>query len=294
MKILVTGATGFVGREFVSKYQSIYDIYVLVRESSDISQLKQLVCTINNFSQYEDILEIFKKENFDGVVHFASTIIIEHESDELENIIGSNITYGTFLLESCKKTKVKWFINTGTYWQNYQNENYNPVNLYAATKEALEVIARYYTETSDLVFSTIKLNDTFGLSDTRNKVFSLWNKIANTGETLNMSKGEQVIDISYIEDIIYAYECMISNLNSNNSKLYNNKAYCVKSNERMSLKDLAKLFEGATGRTLNINWGGRPYRDRETMLPADNIALVPNWEQKYTLKEAIIKTIGVN
>jgi len=294
MTILVTGATGYIGREFIKSLQNKYNLIVLVRESSDVTELKELKCSIEKFDNYENINTIFENLLIDGVIHFASNVIVEHKTDDISNLVDSNIKYATFLLDSCVKNNVKWFINTGTFWQNYQNEDYNPVNLYASTKEAFKVISKYYTQTSDLIFTTIKLNDTFGPNDTRPKIFNLWDKYSQNNEILDMSKGEQIIDISYIEDIIYAYKCMIDNLNSNNNKLFNNEEYVVTSSQRMTLKELAKLFQKITNRELKINWGGRDYRKREVMIPLYDVKTVPNWKQQYSLEEAILKTIGEN
>ena len=58
---------------------------------------------------------------------------------------------------------------------------------------------------------------------------------------------------------------------------FKNKTFGVSSNERMSLKELATLFEEATGNILNIKWGGRPYREREVMVPWENAEPVPGW-----------------
>ena len=148
-----------------------------------------------------------------------------------------------------------------------------------------------YTETSNLIFTTIKLNDTFGPNDTRNKVFNIWNKIAKSGEILDMSAGAQIIDISYIEDVVNAYIVMIDNLNQQDSIKYKNKTYVVTNKERITLKKLSKIFEDSTQTTLNINWGGREYRNREVMIPFSLGESVPNWEQKFSLKDAITKTI---
>jgi nucleoside-diphosphate-sugar epimerase len=293
MKILVTGATGFIGRELVKKLQYSYDVVTLVRESSDILMLKELNCKIIKYKQNLEIIDIFQKEKIDAVIHCASFVIVKHNKNKIEELLNSNIMYGTYLLEASKISGAKWFINTGTFWQNYNNDDYNPVNLYAATKEAFENIAKYYTETSDLVFTTIKLNDTFGPNDTRDKIFNLWNNICKTNKSLDMSKGDQIIDISYIEDIINAYNLLINHLNSDKYLEFNHKTFAVKSNERMTLKELSKVFEDVIGKKLNINWGKRTYRNREVMNPIDSIALVPNWKQQYTLKEAIKKTIGV-
>ncbi len=292
MTMLITGATGYIGREFVKAYSEEYNIIALIRDSSDISQLEALNCTIERFADFSEIDTIFSENNIDGVLHFASNVVVEHTVNQIDSLLESNIKFGVYLLEACKKYNVKWCINTGTFWQNYESEDYNPVNLYAATKEAFQDIAKYYTQISDLIFTTIKLNDTFGPNDTRPKIFNLWDKYSKSGEILDMSKGEQVIDISYIEDVLSAFKTMIENLQNDDNTIYNNSCYVVSSSQRMPLKKLAILFEKVTKKKLNINWGGRPYRDREVMKPYDSGILVSNWKQKYTLEEAIIKTIG--
>ena len=291
MKILVTGTTGFIGKELIRSLQNRYDISALVRQSSDTIELEDMNCEIVKFHNYEDIIDIFTNTNFMGVIHIASNVVVEHKNSDIEQLMSSNITFGTYLLEASKQTGVKWFINTGTFWQNYQNKDYNPVNLYAATKEAFEVVAKYYTETSDLIFATIKLNDTFGPNDTRPKVFNLWNGISKIGEVLDMSKGEQIIDISYIEDVINSYTILIEHLNSNDATRFKNKTFVVSNKEKVSLTKLARLFEAVTNSKLNINWGARNYRQREVMKPYSLGEDVPNWEQKYSLKDGIRKTL---
>lgn len=292
MTIVVTGATGYIGKEFIRAYGNIYKIIAFVRVTSDTSGLQSLNCQIRHYKNFKEIDKFFKNTHISGIIHFASNIVIEHSIDDIENLLNSNIAYGIYLLESCKKNGVKWFLNTGTFWQNYESKHYNPVNLYAATKESFQTLAKYYTESSNLIFTTIKLNDTFGPNDTRSKIFNLWDNYSKSGALLNMSQGEQIIDISYIEDVINAFFIMIKNLESSNYRDYNNKSYIVCSQERMTLKELSKFFEHVTKRTLNINWGGRSYREREVMVPYKEGELVPGWRQQYSLKEAIQKTIG--
>jgi len=292
MKILITGATGFIGQNLIrSLLSKNYDIYCIVRESSDISNIDSRVSIFKYDEKVDSLIDFFKKEKFDGVIHLASLFLASHSKNDISNLILSNIKFGTELLEGCKESCVKWFINTGTFWQNYENSNYNPVNLYAATKEAFESIAKYYVETSELIFTTVKLNDTFGPGDTRSKVFNIWNKIAKTQEVLEMSPGEQIIDISYIEDVVSAYKILIEHLDSDKKEELKNKEFVVTNSEKMSLKDLSKVYEEVTGAKLNIIWGGREYRDREVMSPYDKGVIVPGWRQQCTLKEAIIKTM---
>ncbi len=293
MKVLITGATGFIGQELVSfLLKKNIKIFCLVRENSDIDKIDKNATIINFDLDINNIIDLFLREKFDGVIHLASLFLSEHKTEEIDDLIFSNIQFGTKLLELSKISKVKWFINTGTLWQNFNNEEYNPVNLYAATKEAFEDIAKYYIQTSDLKFCTIKLNDTFGPNDTRNKIFNLWMKSLETKEILEMSPGEQIIDISYIEDIVEAYYILLNHLSSKDSKSFTNKTFVVSAERRMSLKDLSKIFEEVTNSKLNIIWGKREYRSREVMCPSTRYERVPGWKPKYKLEVAIKKMIG--
>lgn len=293
MKILITGATGFIGSSLVKVLlDKDFEIHTIVREHSDTTIVDKRANTFKYDGNIESLIKYFTQEKFDGVIHLASLFLASHTDKDISNLIRSNIQLGTELLEVSKSSKTKWFINTGTFWQNYDNEEYNPVNLYSATKKAFEIIAKYYTETSDLIFTTIKLNDTFGKNDTRNKVFNLWQKIAKSEETLEMSAGEQLIDICYIDDVVSAYEILIEHLNGKDASKFKNKEFAVTSEERMTLQKLSKTFEEATNSKLNIAWGVREYREREVMIPWNHGVLVPGWKPKYSLKEAISKTIG--
>lgn len=295
MKILVTGANGFIGQNLVKVLlDKNYEVHCIVRVDSNTSNISQNITIFKYDQNIDGLIKYFNEQKFDGLIHLASLFLATHTKNDISNLISSNIKFGTELLEACKISDVKWFINTGTFWQNYENEDYNPVNLYASTKEAFENIAKYYTETSNLIFTTIKLNDTFGANDTRNKVFNLWNKIAKSGETLEMSAGEQIIDISYIDDVVLAYEVLITHLSSDQKEDFKSKEFVVTNNEKMSLKELSKVFEEATNTRLNIKWEERPYREREVMIPYDKGQTVRNWNQKYTLKQSIQKTIGEN
>ncbi len=290
MKILFTGATGFIGTNLTQSLSKKHELFALVRKSATIVNIENFT-TILKYESNTDLQKIFEQYHFDGVVHLASLYLRHHHIEDIDLLIDSNVAFGTKILEACKQNGVKWFLNTGTFWQHYNNEKYNPVNLYAATKEAFEKMAKYYTETSNLIFVTLKLNDTFGPNDTREKIFNLWDKIAKTGETLDMSDGEQIMDICYIDDVVNAYDILINHLSSNDAYKLKNKTFAVKSKERVSLKELAKIYEECTGKKLKINWGAKAYSKREVMIPWENGEKVPGWEPKFSLKDAICETV---
>lgn len=268
MNILVTGATGYIGSNIVREMSIKHNLYILVRPKSKVENFPTSKVFI--FNDNISLLSSFLNENkIDGVIHLASSVIVEHKPEQIKDLILSNIYLGTAILEACVNTKVRWFLNTGTIWQNYNSpdyeDKYNPVNLYAATKQAFMTMAKYYTETSDIRFCTLKLCDTYGPGDTRRKVMSLFEEIAKSGATLDMSPGEQKLDLLHIDDVVKGFETLANLLNENKEDLRDE--YVLSSGKQISLKDLAAQYEKEHNVKLNINWGGRPYRKREVMKP---------------------------
>lgn len=267
MNILVTGATGFVGKNLLPVLSLNNDVHILVRPRSNRGELD-----VEHVVEFSDdiasLAEYLRQNEIEGVVHLASLYIAEHKSEQVKDIISSNVYLGTAILEACKLAGVKWFLNTGTIWQNYNapdySDAYNPVNLYAASKQAFITMSKYYTETSDIRFCTLKLCDTFGANDTRKKIFALFDQIATSGETLDMSAGEQYLDILNIEDVVSGF-CHLVNLLHEGNNLRNE--YVLSSGQQIKLIDLAEVYAHNHNVQLNINWGGRPYRQREVMKP---------------------------
>lgn len=265
MNILVTGVTGFIGMNLLKALNDKYVVYVLVRPTTDLSK----VSTEHIFVFDDNIVELsnyLRTNKIRGIVHLASLYITQHQPMQIKDLILSNVYLGAALLEAAVEANVKWFLNTGTIWQNYipDSQEYCPVNLYAATKQAFIDMAKYYTEISELKFCTLKLCDTYGPDDTRPKILTLFKRIAETGETLDMSPGEQLIDLVYIDDVVDGFEYLILML-ENDACIKND--YVLSSGHPIRLKDLASMYEEITGKVLNINWGGRRYKQREVMIP---------------------------
>lgn len=291
MNILISGGTGFIGKNLINFLMEDHNVFMLTRKKSFSSY--------NKGSQYfyfdgdiKNLRNFLIENNIKGIVHLASLYLKKHNENDILNLISSNILLGTQLLEASMGTRVLWFINTGTFWQHYQNSSYNPVNLYAASKQAFESMSMYYQETSKLCIVTLKLNDTYGPGDTRQKIINLWKNLILEGGELNMSKGGQLIDISYISDVCLAYLKLINLLsNSKNIGKFNGKQYCIKANERFTLKDLAQIFEKVTGHCLNINWGAIDYAPREVMIPWEGGEVVPGWKPEVSLELGIAKVM---
>lgn len=279
MNILVTGAAGFVGKHLVKDLKCCaHEVHVLVRPSTDYSSIN--VSHIFTFNDNIEALSVYlQQEQIDGIIHLASLYVAEHKVEHIKPIVVSNIYLGTALLEAAKMAGVKWFLNTGTIWQNYNapdySDQYNPVNLYAASKQAFITMAKYYTETSSLRFCTLKLCDTYGTDDTRRKIFTLFDEMAVSDKELPMSPGEQRLDILHIDDVVSGFIQLVNMLQDETNEL--GEEYVLTSGWTYSLKEWAHLYEQQNNVCLNIQWGGRCYRQREVMKPYVGNVL-PNWK----------------
>lgn len=278
MKILVTGATGFIATALIKR---------LKEQGHAVSSIGR---SFEN--NVEKITSFMKEEKCDGVIHLASLFLVQHTPQDLKNLIDSNILFPTAVLEASVAAKIPWFINTGTFWQHYEDKAYSPINLYAATKQAFEDIARYYIESSEINFVTIDLFNVFGPQDTRSKVFNLWLKISESGEILEMSPGEQILDITYIDNVTSGYLRMIELLSRDTEGKLRGQSFSLQSPERMTLRKLAELFERTTGRKLHIEWGKKNYRPREVMIPWQKGKKIPGWKPVISLEEGIRRTFS--
>jgi nucleoside-diphosphate-sugar epimerase len=237
MKLLISGATGFIGKNLIKKLLSKkHKICAIVRPSTKTDAIDDRVNLYKHHGNIQELNDFMRREKFDGVIHLASLFLVQHESKDIQQLVESNLLFPTGLLESTVNSNTKWFINTGTFWQHYLNRDYSPVNLYAATKQAFQDIAQFYIESSEINFVTVELFATFGPSDTRSKVFNLWSKISKTGDQLDMSPGEQIIDINFIENIVDGYVKMINLVSTDSERKLSGKVFTIQSDKRVTLK----------------------------------------------------------
>lgn len=286
---LITGATGFVGLHLANRLVSEgWAVHVIVRPQSKVASLQKI--SQNLTIHYHDgttkqMITIMNDVRPDVVFHLASFVLSQHEAKDIESLIQSNILFGNQLAEAMTLSRVYCLVNTGTSWQNFQNHEYNPVCLYAATKQAFEAILTYYIEVSPLRVVNLKLFDNYGPYDTRKKLIPLLQETARKQIPLAMSNGEQFIDLVYIDDVVSAYLVAAERLMNNEGSQW--EEYAVSSGTPILLKDLVKLYESIIGKNLPIKWGARPYRQREVMVPWSKGKWLPNWEPKIKLEEGL-------
>ncbi|QNA88228.1 NAD-dependent epimerase/dehydratase family protein [Massilia sp. Dwa41.01b] len=193
----------------------------------------------------------------DTVFHLAAAFVAEHVPGDIDRLVHANLLFATQLLEAMRVNGVRLLVNTGTAWQHYGNRDYDPVNLYAATKQAFEAILAYYVNAHGFIAATLALFDTYGPGDERPKLMrALW-RAAREGRPLAMSSGRQLLDLVYVDDVVDAYLAAESALREGGA---GHRHYGVSSGAPLPLRDVVAAFEQAAGVSLDAL--GRTRRPR--------------------------------
>ena len=223
-KILITGSNGFVGRNILNELLSKHKIYVTVRKKF-FSKRKKMDKNLSFivFKNYSDLNIKLKKIKVDYVIHCATNYLKAHKSDDIYDLINTNITFGNIILENLNKMNVKKFINFSTVWQDFDGKENIPFNLYSATKRAFENIIRYYeNKLTKINFYNLYIGDTYGSYDNRNKIINVIKTNINNNKLINIISKNLFLNLLNVLDITVAIKVLLKkNIKSGNYNLTN-------------------------------------------------------------------------
>lgn len=293
MKILITGATGFIGqRVLIKMLEEGHDVVVLVRNVDKVDNaLKQkylnsqlTILEIKNLEWKNEV----KKFKPTTVIHLAAFLTSSDDSDAISALICANLDFGCHLLDSLKDTGLEYFINTGTFAEYRLNTNVpNPAYLYAATKTAFRSIISYYQSIQGFKIINVIPFTIYGGIDSQKKIIDFIYGSIHSNTPIKMSPGEQVLDFIHIDDVIIFYQKLISSLkNVNEDYLELSLGTSVGTTPRA----IAMIIEEVTKEKTNIEWGGLPYRKRDTMYSVADLAAtsnILNWKPAITVNRGI-------
>ena len=223
-KILITGSNGFVGKNILIELLPKYKIYVTVRKEF----FKQRKKTDKNllfiiFKNHNDLNIKLKKIKVDCVIHCATNYLKVHKSNDIHDLINTNITFGNIILENLNKMNVKKFINFSTVWQDFDGKENLPFNLYSATKSAFENIIRYYEiKLKNISFYNLYIGDTYGYHDNRKKIINVIKTRINSNKLINITSKNLFLNLLNVFDITNAIKILLKkNIKSGNYNLTN-------------------------------------------------------------------------
>lgn len=285
---LVTGATGYVGSRLASRLaRDGWIVHVIVRKGSSLGLLKECVNRLSihvHDGSSRRMLAIFALTKPSVVFHFAANAIAEHRAEDLDQLVVANVLFSSQVVEAMYRNETRYMVNTETFWQHYSGTDaYDPVCLYAATKQAFRDILLFYLKTSRISAISLVLYDTYGPSDPRRKLFYLLRESASYGGQVDMTPGDQIVDMTHVEDVVEAYLVAGEMLLTGKVKF---ETYSVSSGQRMTLRELVEVVVNATGLAIRPRWGAKQYRKNEVMVPWLGQPL-PGWSPRIDLASGV-------
>lgn len=259
MKILVTGATGFVGRNLIPVIKEGNEVSVIVRDKDKASQLFGSGIRIYGI----DDIEVWDTR-YDIVFHLAAYLSSAEDSRTLEALLEANIIFGTRLLNELKSNPPGLFVNFGTFseYRLGPMEIHNAY-LYSATKSAYKEILRFYSEKYDFPYINVIPYTIYGGVDSQKKVIDILKESTDSLEPLKMSEGRQVLDFIHVGDVVSFLVHIIQNFGYFSSCQL--REFHLGTGIGTSLREVAEMIHTRTNKKCNVDWGALPYRKFDVM-----------------------------
>ena len=224
MKILVTGATGFIGMHVAQILLARGDTVVGIDNLNDyydprIKQARLARLTPQpgfrferiDVADREAVTRLFAAEGFDRVVHLAAQAGVRYSLVNPQAYIDSNIVGFTNVLEGCRHHAVQHLAyassssvyggNTALPFSEHHNIDH-PVSLYAATKKANELLAHTYSHLFGLPTTGLRFFTVYGPWGRPDMALFLFTQAILEGRPIDVyNHGRMVRDFTYIDDI---------------------------------------------------------------------------------------------
>ena len=224
MKILVTGAAGFIGMHVSQLLLARGDSVVGIDNLNDYydpqikrDRLARLTPHANfRFTQMDvadraAMNKLFADERFDRVVHLAAQAGVRYSLVNPQAYIDSNVVGFTNVLEGCRHTSVQHLAyassssvyggNTAMPFSEHHNLDH-PVSMYAATKKANELMAHTYSHLFRLPTTGLRFFTVYGPWGRPDMALFLFTKAILEGRTIDVfNHGRMIRDFTFVDDI---------------------------------------------------------------------------------------------
>jgi UDP-glucuronate 4-epimerase len=225
MKILVTGAAGFIGyhtaRALLGRGDEVVGLDNL-NDYYDVNLKKARIATLEDRSNWrfvkldledrEGMPELFAGEKFDRVVHLGAQAGVRYSIENPLAYVDSNVVGHANVLEGCRHNDVEHLVyastssvygaNTRMPFSVHQNVDH-PLSFYAATKKANELMSHTYSSLYGLPTTGLRFFTVYGPWGRPDMALFLFAKAIMAGEPIDVfNYGHHKRDFTYIDDIV--------------------------------------------------------------------------------------------
>jgi nucleoside-diphosphate-sugar epimerase len=276
MKILVTGATGFIGRNFIlnTKFNKIFTTSSTFTESSKI--FKHIVGRLEDKTTLEQLVN----ENFDVVLHFAWTGL----PDRSHKYLKSNENLYSMIINEFSKTDNTNHIFLGSCLEYGKltgcvDEKSNGVELDGFGELKSKILHNLLN--SKIRFNWLRIFYVYGLYQHPNSLINTAIKHSLSGEKINLNEPLNAHDYVYIKDVINLIDIIIE-------KTYTNEIFNVGSGELIANREIVdiiyKYFHSSFSKASNVKTlPSAPGLFANLEKTRDFF----NWEPMYSIKDGI-------
>ena len=225
MKILVTGAAGFIGfhtaKQLLERgdtvvgldnFNDYYDVSLKESRATVLDDFENFSMVRINLADREAMEALFAKQKFDKVIHLAAQAGVRYSIENPHSYIESNIVGTLHILEGCRHNEVEhltyassssvYGANTTMPFSIHQNVDH-PLALYGATKKANELMAHTYSNLYGLPTTGLRFFTVYGPFGRPDMALFLFTKNIIEGKPIDVfNYGKHKRDFTYIDDIV--------------------------------------------------------------------------------------------
>jgi len=321
MKILVTGAAGFIGFYLAEKLISLghsvtgidnindyYDVnlkYARLLHSGIQREAIQYGAKIKSASlsgycfvklditDREKLSALFAEEQFDCVCNLAAQAGVRYSLENPGAYIDSNICGFLNILESCRAHSIKHLVfasSSSVYGLNEKvpfsttDTTDRPASLYAATKKANELMAYSYSHLYNIPVTGLRFFTVYGPWGRPDMAYFKFARAIIDNKPIEMyNNGDMLRDFTYIDDIIEGTVAAINRIPSNRFALYN-----LGNNKPEKLTRFVEVLESTLGRKAEKVYLGMQAGDvPATMADIDVTRTELGWEPKISITDGL-------